>query len=88
MNATMRLLCFAVLFVLVHQLTFAQGIATGDLHVTVRDPKGSMVTSATVTVRDVAKGLERTGTSDGQGGYSVRLLVDRRQTGSVRTAPA
>jgi hypothetical protein len=74
MNATMRLLCFAVLFVLVHQLMFAQGIATGDLHVTVRDPKGSMVTSATVTVRDVAKGMERTGTSDGQGGYSVRLL--------------
>jgi hypothetical protein len=25
-------------------------------------------------VRDVAKGLERVGTSDGQGGYSVRLL--------------
>src|SRR5208283_2482790 len=30
---------------------------------------------ATVTVRDVAKGLERAGTSDGQGGYSVRQLA-------------
>jgi hypothetical protein len=74
MNAMMRLLGFAVLFALVHQLAFAQGVATGDLHVTVKDPKGGMVTNASVTVRDTAKGLERTGTSDGQGGYSVRLL--------------
>jgi hypothetical protein len=50
------------------------GVATGDLYVTVKDPKGSVVTNATVTVRDVAKGLERTGTGDDQGGYSVRLL--------------
>src|SRR5713101_4392421 len=74
MKATLRLFCFAVLFALVCQLAFAQGVASGDLHVTVKDPKGSMVSSATVTVRDVAKGLERTGTADGQGGYSVRLL--------------
>ncbi len=50
------------------------GVATGDLHVTVKDPKGSVVTNATVTARDVAKGLERTATSDGQGGYSARQL--------------
>jgi hypothetical protein len=50
------------------------GVATGDLRVTVKDPKGNVVTTATVTVRDLDKGLERTGTSDGQGGYSVRLL--------------
>jgi hypothetical protein len=74
MKVTLRLFCFAVLFALVHQLSFAQGVATGDLHVTVKDPKGGMVTNATVTVRDVAKGLERNGTGDGQGGYSVRLL--------------
>ena len=54
---------------------FAQGgVATGDLRVTVKDPRGNFVTNATVTVRDVAKGLERTATSDGQGGYSARLL--------------
>src|SRR6266550_7190400 len=75
MKATLRLLCFAILFVLVCQLGFAQGVASGDLHVTVRDPKGSVVAGATVTVRDVAKGLERTGTADGQGGYSVRQLA-------------
>ncbi|HWZ83300.1 MAG TPA: TonB-dependent receptor [Terriglobales bacterium] len=76
MNATtmMRLLCAAVLFSLVPCMAFAQGVATGDLHVSVKDPKGSLINGATVTVRDVAKGLERAGTGDGQGGYSVRLL--------------
>jgi len=74
MKATLRLFCFTVLFVLIHQLAFAQGSATGDLHVTVKDPKGSVVTNATVTVRDVAKGVERTGAGDGQGGYSANLL--------------
>src|SRR4030088_175971 len=50
------------------------GVATGDLHVTVKDPKGNLVANATVKVRDTAKGLERVATSDGQGGYSARLL--------------
>ena len=50
------------------------GVATGDLRITVKDPKGSIVTNATVTVRDVEKGVDRTATGDGQGGYSVRLL--------------
>jgi carboxypeptidase family protein len=50
------------------------GVATGDLHITVKDPKGNLVPNATVTVTDVAKGLARTATSDGQGGYSARQL--------------
>jgi hypothetical protein len=75
MKATLRLFCFAVMFLLVRQSAFAQGAATGDLHVSVKDPKGNVVTNATVTVRDVAKGLERAGSSDGQGGYSVRQLA-------------
>jgi len=63
------------MFALVRQVALAQGAATGDLHVSVKDPKGNAVTNATVTVRDVAKGLERAGSSDGQGGYSVRQLA-------------
>jgi len=60
---------------LLSAMCFGQGgAATGDLHVTVKDPKGNLVASATVTVRDTAKGLERTATSDGQGGYSAQLL--------------
>src|SRR6202051_1613640 len=73
-SAPLRLFFFAVIFLFVHQFAFGQGAATGDLHVSVKDPKGGGVTNATVTVRDVAKGLERAGSSDGQGGYSAHLL--------------
>ena len=75
MKAILRLSFFAFAFLLVQQWAFAQGAATGDLHVSVKDPKGSLVTNATVTVRDVAKGLERAGSGDGQGGYSARQLA-------------
>ena len=65
----------SVLFVLLSSIAFGQGgAATGDLHVTVKDPKGNLVTNAAVTVRDIDKGVERAATADGQGGYSVRLL--------------
>jgi hypothetical protein len=65
-------------------LAFAQGgVATGDLHVTVKDPKGNVVTNATVAVQDAAKGLVRTGTGDGEGGYSVRLLPPGTYTVTV-----
>src|SRR5262249_52191459 len=56
-------------------IAFAQGgVATGDLHVTVKDARGNAIVDATVTARDTAKGLERTATGDGQGGYNARLL--------------
>jgi len=65
---------FAI-FVLLAAMAFGQGgAATGDLHVIVKDPKGSAVANASVRVRDLAKGVERTATSDGQGGYSTQLL--------------
>jgi len=75
MKAPLRLFCFTVMLLLVRQFAFAQGAATGDLRVSVKDPKGDAVTNATVTVRDAAKGLERAGSGDGQGGYSVRQLA-------------
>src|SRR5215467_4452313 len=74
MRATRCLFCSLTLLVLVGQLAFAQGAASGDLHISVQDQKGDSVANATVTVRDPEKGVERTGTGDGQGGYSVHLL--------------
>jgi hypothetical protein len=75
MIRTQRAIVVSFCFVLLSAMAFAQGgAATGDLHVTVKDPKGNLVTNATVTVQDVAKGLERSATGDGQGGYSARLL--------------
>src|ERR1700758_5322567 len=82
--STIVSLSLAVL--LLSTLVFAQGgVATGDLHVTVKDPKGNLVTNATVSVQEVAKGLVRTATSDGQGGYSARLLPPGNYTVSVAT---
>ena len=74
MRASLRLLYLSLVCLLGCQLSFAQGVATGDLHVIVKDPKGSVITNATVTVRNAAKGVERVGTGDGQGEYSVRQL--------------
>jgi len=71
--ARLFLCVFALLFV--SQFVFAQGAATGDLHVTVKDPKGNVVANASVTVIDADKGLQRDGSSDGEGGYSVRQLA-------------
>src|ERR1017187_3935550 len=62
------------------------GVATGDLHVTVKDPKGSVVINATVTVSDVDKGLVRGATGDGQGGYSARQLPPGTYTVKVEAA--
>ncbi len=71
----LRLISVSIFFSLVSALALGQGgVATGDLHVTVKDPKGGLVANAVVTVRDAARGLERSGNGDGQGGYSVRLL--------------
>ena len=39
-----------------------------------KDPKGSLVTNATVTAQDQAKGLERSVTGNGQGDYRIVLL--------------
>jgi hypothetical protein len=84
---TQRTFFVTLLALLLSSTAFGQGgAATGDLHVTVRDPKGDLVVNATVTVGDVAKGLERTATSDGQGGYSARLLPPGSYTVTVQAA--
>jgi hypothetical protein len=71
----LRALMHAMFALSLSCIALAQGgVATGDLHITVKDPKGRLVPNATVTVTDVAKGLARTATSDGQGGYSARQL--------------
>jgi hypothetical protein len=74
----------SLLTLLLSSVAFGQGgVATGDLHVTVKDPKGDVVVNATVAVGDVAKGVERTATSDEQGGYSARQLPPGTYTVTV-----
>src|SRR6202162_1311310 len=84
MIRTAKAVFVSFFFPLLAAIAYGQGgVATGDLHVTVKDPSGNVVTNATVTARDVAKGLERTATGDGQGGYSIRQLPPGSYTVTV-----
>ncbi len=66
-----KLVSLAFSILLLTALGFGQSAATGDLHVTVRDPKGSLVTNATVTASDPAKAFERAVTGSPDGEYSI-----------------
>ncbi len=75
MIRTLRVGFVSLIALLLAAVAYGQGgAATGDLHVVVKDPKGNNIADATVTVRETAKGVERTATGDGEGGYSARLL--------------
>src|SRR5690242_21689887 len=64
---------FVTLLVLAASL-FAQSSATAELHVTVKDPKGAVVTNASVTARNDAKNFSRTITTNLNGEYQFLLL--------------
>src|SRR2546421_3918034 len=64
----------AISLLLLSTVALAQGSATGDLHVIVKDPNGGMVTNATVAVREEAKGLERSTNVNAQGEYRIVAL--------------
>ena len=70
----------AIAFSILSLATFAaaQGVASGDLHVTVRDPKGGLVTNATVTAREQGKANERTTTNNSNGEYRLLALPPGR----------
>ena len=81
-----KLVSVAFQLVLLATLGFAQGVATGDLQVTVRDPKGGVVTNATVTAKDESKALERATSENIDGQYRILLLPPGTYTVTV-TAP-
>ncbi len=78
-----KLVSVGCVMVMLAALGFAQGASTGDLHITVRDPKGSVVTNATVTARDEAKGLERATSENTDGQYHILLLPPAQYTVTV-----
>jgi hypothetical protein len=53
---TLQTFSFSLLILLLSSIALGQGgVATGDLHITVKDPSGNAVVNATVTVADVAR---------------------------------
>src|SRR3989442_68192 len=83
MNPTMKILSVAVLILLLATLAAAQGAATGDLHVIVKDQRGSVVTNATVTAREQAKAFERSTTENVDGEYRLLSSPPGRYTLTV-----
>ena len=63
---------------------YGQGVASGDLHVVVKDPQGSPVASAAVMARDQAKGIEREASGNGLGEYTFQALPPATYTVTVK----
>ncbi|HUK87447.1 MAG TPA: carboxypeptidase regulatory-like domain-containing protein, partial [Terriglobales bacterium] len=84
MSRTMRT-CSLVLILLLVPVgsALAQGAATAEMHVSVRDPNGAAVTNATVTVRDEAKNFERSTANNVNGEYALLLLPPGTYTVTV-----
>ena len=67
--------CLALALLLMScALGMGQSVATGDLRVTVRDPKGNVVTNATVTAQDPARGVDRSTSQNVNGEYRLLSL--------------
>ena len=62
------------LLILGSGVALAQSVATAELHVMVKDPSGSVVTNATVTVRDEARNFQRALKDSEDGEYQLLLL--------------
>ena len=69
-----RGLTFVTLFVVCSLAALAQQGATATIEGLVTDPNAAVVPNATVTVRNVNTGLERTITTDADGLYRLPLL--------------
>ena len=53
----------------------AQGVASGDLRVTVKDPNGGIVTNATVTAQQEGKANQRSTSANSNGEYRLLALA-------------
>ena len=86
MKLTQKIFFAAFVIVLLATLAAAQGSATGDLRITVKDASGKMVTNATISASNDAKGVTRITTSNAEGEYNIVALPPGKYTVAV-TAP-
>jgi hypothetical protein len=80
------LVAVPVLVGLLSLSTAAQSVATAELHVTVKDPSGRLVTTAKVTVRDESRGIERALENMPEGDYRFLSLPPGQYTVTVEAA--
>ncbi len=71
---TRKFVCLIFSLFVMSTMVLAQGAASGDLHVSVKDPKGNFVANATVTASNAAKAFERAAVGNGQGEYGLLAL--------------
>ena len=83
---TRQLVLLASAMFLLSTFAFPQGAATGDLHVTVKDLKGAVVTNATVTARDEARAFERATATNANGEYRILALPPGKYSVVVEAA--
>jgi hypothetical protein len=86
MNFTSKIAVALLLAFIWTGSAFGQGSASGDLHVIVKDEKGSLVTSATVTAREQAKGFMRATSLNNDGEYRLVSLPPGVYTVTVEAA--
>jgi hypothetical protein len=67
-------------------LAYGQGAATGDLHITVKDASGNLITTATVTAQEQSKGFMRTTKLNSDGEYRLLSLPPGMYTVTVEAA--
>src|SRR4051794_7154750 len=72
MKGMWRYLCVLAICTLLPVAALAQ--ATAELHVAVKDPKGAVVKTASVTVRNEARNFERSQKENVEGEYQFLLL--------------
>jgi hypothetical protein len=80
------LVAVPVLVGLLSMSAAAQSMATAELHVTVKDPSGRMVTNAKVTARDESRGIERTLENRADGEYHLLSLPPGQYVVTVEAA--
>jgi len=80
----LKLFVLCATFVAFVANAWAQGAATAELHVTVKDPKGAVVKNATVAVSNDARSIDRTLTTNEEGEYQFLALPPGHYTVTVQ----
>lgn len=83
MKLIVKIACVITLMAMCCVSALGQGSATADLRGTVKDPGGAVISNATVTAKDEARGTERTVTSDSEGNYHFAQLPPGTYTVTV-----